>query len=156
MIAVVGYGNSLRRDDGAGLVLAGMVANGLEAAGLDVCRIEMHQLTPELALDICDPDIEAAIFADARLCDGGAEVRFERLNGAVSDAGMGHHFSPESVMALVRGLFGREMPAWVVSAPGWDFAHGEGLSARAEAALHRAQMAVWIKDVRVKIAKGEK
>ncbi|MGF1587982.1 MAG: hydrogenase maturation protease [Pleurocapsa sp.] len=57
---VIGYGNTLRSDDGAGQ----SAANQIAAWGLpNVRSLAVHQLTPELAEDIANAD--TVIFVDA-------------------------------------------------------------------------------------------
>ena len=49
MVLVVGIGNTLRRDDGAGCFFAEALAAELVRAGVDVTLELHHQLAPELA-----------------------------------------------------------------------------------------------------------
>ena len=55
-LLIIGIGNSLRRDDGAGLVLARGLAETWQTAGHRVQLIETHQLVPELAEPIAGDD----------------------------------------------------------------------------------------------------
>ena len=66
MVLILAYGNSLRRDDGAGFVLGDVVERMLSEAGFEVKRIDSHQLEPELALDISGEKISAVLFIDTR------------------------------------------------------------------------------------------
>ena len=61
---VIGYGNSLRRDDGAGLLLAASVAADMAAAGEPVRLVQVQQLAPELAEEIAAPHVGGVIFVD--------------------------------------------------------------------------------------------
>ena len=57
---VIGYGNTLRGDDGIGPAVAEAVA----ALGLPGVRVIVaHQLTPELAADLADAQL--VVFVDA-------------------------------------------------------------------------------------------
>lgn len=60
----IAYGNTLRRDDGAGLALAEKLLPLLRDQGLQVELITIQQLTPELALDIADPNLDGVCFFD--------------------------------------------------------------------------------------------
>ncbi len=51
-VLVIGYGNSLRRDDGAGLILAAGLVDAWRTHDLPASLITAHQLSPELADDI--------------------------------------------------------------------------------------------------------
>src|SRR5208337_4881772 len=66
MVLILAYGNSLRRDDGAGFVLAGMTERMISEAGFEVDRIDSQQLEPELALDIANEKVSAVLFIDTR------------------------------------------------------------------------------------------
>jgi len=60
MRLLIGYGNTLRSDDGAGQKIANIVSEW----NLPQWRsLSVHQLTPELALDIAQADL--VIFVDA-------------------------------------------------------------------------------------------
>ena len=63
MILIIGFGNSLRRDDGAGPALANMVL--AHESFEDIRIIKAHQLTPELAEEVAAPDVSAVIFMDS-------------------------------------------------------------------------------------------
>jgi len=133
MILIIGFGNSLRRDDGAGPALANMVhAN----EGFDDIRIiETHQLMPELAEEVAAPDVSAVIFMDSRVVAGKidescrtADVELSRIDSRAASPSFSHQCDPSSVMAYAELLCGRKSPAWIVSIPGVDFTHGEGFS----------------------------
>jgi hypothetical protein len=51
---------------------------------------------------------------------------------------MGHHLNPPALLAYSRYLFNREPPAWLITVPGTDFDHGEGLSVTARKAIDSA------------------
>ncbi len=154
MFLLLACGNDLRRDDGAGLALAARLEPMLAGAG-EVERIAVQQWTPELALAIARPDVQAIVFIDTRVADshdageshprGGAagadEVRVEALAGEQEAAAtLGHHVDAVTLLAYARlWLEDREAPpAWLVTAPGFDFAHGEGLSDEVIVRLDRA------------------
>ena len=66
MILLIAYGNPLRRDDGAGHVLADRLEKTWRGQGLAVQRLDVLQLTPELATEIADPAVDLVVFADAQ------------------------------------------------------------------------------------------
>lgn len=133
MILLIGYGNTLRRDDGAGHVLAHMIAERWEQKGLRV--ITAHQLAPEFAQELADPEVSAVIFMDASVENTADDVAGlpRRIDG-VSDPGptgrpvLGHHFPPEELLAYAKMLYDADIPAWLVTIPGTDFGFGETLS----------------------------
>ena len=66
VILIIGYGNSLRQDDGAGFKLADLLALACHQSKLQARQVQVQQLTTELVLDIARPDVQAVIFADTR------------------------------------------------------------------------------------------
>ena len=144
MVLILAYGNSLRRDDGAGFVLGDVVERMLCEAGLEVERIDSHQLEPELALDISGEKISAVLFIDTRALpetpgDDNLRVQFRRVVSAENTSpGTGHHMDPPTLLAYSRFLFKKEPPAWLVTVPGTDFDHGEGLSETTRKAIDSA------------------
>ncbi|WP_366949723.1 hydrogenase [Geobacter sp.] len=133
----------LRRDDGAGVALAGRVARG---AGPGVKLIETQQLLPELAEELAAPGVAAAIFCDARLADAtdGEPVRLSRISPVCAGSSLGHHLAPEELLALADGLYGAAPPAWLVTVAGHDFGHGEGFSTEVRHALATAEQMVGV------------
>ena len=107
MVLILAYGNSLRRDDGAGFVLGDVVERMLSEAGLQVKRIDSHQLEPELALDISGEKISSVLFIDTRALPetpGGDNLRvqFRRVASAQNASpSMGHHLDPPNPSRLL-------------------------------------------------------
>jgi hydrogenase maturation protease len=143
MVLIFAYGNSLRRDDGAGFALGDVVERMLREAGLQVRRIDSHQLEPEFALDISDDEISAVLFIDTRaITDPAGDDLNVHISPIVpaedASPSVGHHFDPSTLLVYSRYLFDREPPAWLISVPGKDFDHGEGLSETALEAIRLA------------------
>jgi hydrogenase maturation protease len=144
MVLILAYGNSLRRDDGAGFVLGDVVERMLSEAGLEVERIDSHQLEPELALDISGEKISAVLFIDTRALpetpgDDDLRVQLRRVVCAKdASPSMGHHLNPPTLLTYSRFLFKKDPPAWLITVPGTDFDHGEGLSETAREAINSA------------------
>ncbi|MGA2402645.1 MAG: hydrogenase maturation protease [Syntrophobacteraceae bacterium] len=144
MVLIIAYGNSLRRDDGAGFVLGDVVERMLSEAGLEVERIDSHQLEPEFALDISGEKVSAVLFIDARAVPGAPDADDLRIHvGRVVSAqnaspGIGHHLNAATLLSYAGCLFKKEPPAWLITVPGTDFDHGEGLSETALQAIHSA------------------
>ena len=120
---IIGYGNSLREDDGIGLRAAELVESNLARGEADV--LQCHQLTPELAAQVQAASL--VIFLDAAL---------DREPGKVSvippykvgPTAWSHHLSPSQLLSLVD----KAPPAyWItcgVSRTGWR----EGLTVQGE------------------------
>jgi hydrogenase maturation protease len=120
-VLVIGYGNTLRGDDGIGPAVAGAVA-GLGLPGVRV--LVARQLTPELAADIADARL--VVFVDAAA--GPEPVTAVRLGAAAGGPVMTHAADPRDLLALARAAYGRSPEAWLVTAAGADFGFRDGLS----------------------------
>jgi Ni,Fe-hydrogenase maturation factor len=81
-ILVIGYGNTLRRDDGVGVRAAEMMAADARFADVEV--LTTYQLTPELSLDIATASLVVFVDADVRGLPGSIEVRELRARSAVA------------------------------------------------------------------------
>jgi hydrogenase maturation protease len=141
MILLIGCGNSLRKDDGAGLVLAELLERSWQLANSRVQRISVHQLTPELAELIAAKSVSVVVFFDSRLTtemQGMGVVEVHPLALTSSSSSLAHHCNPETVMLYARWLYGKKVPSWKVAIGGRDFAHGEGLSPMAQEAIAEA------------------
>jgi len=135
-ILVIGYGNTLRGDDGVGYLVAETVA-GWQVPTLR--SLAVHQLLPELAEVMAEVDI--VIFVDAiRIGDPtSAKIAIEPLS-TEGDATIGtHRFSPQSLLSLSQQLYNANPVAYLLTIPAIDFTLGNPLSAIAclgkEAAL---------------------
>jgi len=136
-VLVIGYGNDLRSDDGAGIRVATRLAR------LASCRpqtaswhvIVARQLTPDLA----DGMATAAqvIFVDAYAADErGAGIRIDRISADNADnadtartpSAIGHHGDPEALLCLTARLYGKTPDAWVVGIPAFNLDIGETIS----------------------------
>jgi hydrogenase maturation protease len=128
---IVGYGNSLRGDDAAGL----WAALRLAACGFDAAAV--HQLTPELA-----PRVAAArrvVFVDAHAALAPGEVAVARIEaGEEAPSAFVHFAGPAGLLRLAREIYGAAPEAWMVTIGGRDFGLGEELSVEARRGVRRA------------------
>ena len=132
-ILVIGYGNTLRRDDGAGQV----VAETVKAWDLPHVRsISVHQLTPELAEPIANAEL--AIFVDAYPTTGEQEVQICSMKPASSTEVMGHTSDPRVLLAIAQALYNNHPPAWLVAIPGTNFEFGNHFSSMTEQGMEEA------------------
>lgn len=136
-LLVLGYGNELRGDDGAGPRVAAAVAEW----NLNQVRgVALHQLTPDLAAPIAHA--EGVVFVDARFASGRQDVE---VTPVVPEPGVdvaAHISDPRALLALARALFGRCPPAWLITIPASNFDFGAGLSPATEQGIAPALSAV--------------
>lgn len=126
---LIGYGNELRSDDGAGIRAVEMIAVRDLLARVITC----HQLTPELADDIAAA--AQVVFVDAYVAnERGAGLRIERIGdgdacGACGACGASAHRSePAALLELARRLHGSVPDAWMIGIPAYCFEAGEVIS----------------------------
>jgi Ni,Fe-hydrogenase maturation factor len=121
-------GNPLRGDDG----VAARVLELLTAPGE---RIEVHQLTPEIAAEIAPFDHVVFIDADA----GANAVRLEPVQARATDApALSHHTSAATIVEAAQCWFGFTGQAWLCRLPACEFPMGFTLSRESEEASHLA------------------
>ena len=120
---LIGYGNDLRGDDGAGIRVAQMIA----ARGLQLRVITCHQLTPELVDAIAA--VTQVVFVDAyATSERGARLRVERIGERDAGGASDHRSDPAALLDLARRLNGRTPDAWVIGIPAYCFDLGEAIS----------------------------
>lgn len=132
MLLLIGYGNTLRSDDGVGP----RVLEAVEALQLrNVRTIACDLLTPELADPVASADV--VVFVDAAV-DSPREVQLRPLKPADSSQLMAHAADPRTVLALARDVFGRTPAAWWLTIPVENMGIGEELSPFARRGLEEA------------------
>jgi hydrogenase maturation protease len=110
-LLLIGYGNTLRGDDGVGV----RVAEAVDQWQLPGIRaITCQQLTPELAEAVAGAG--QVFFVDAAV-DAPREVRLRPLEPALSSQLMAHAADPRTLLAIARDVFGSCPPAWWLTIP---------------------------------------
>ena len=125
-LLIIGYGNPIRGDDGAGAY----AVRALRRRGFP--GIETHQLTPELAGPLSRARLAVFIDADTTLAPG--QVRVTPVAGA-GEAPFEHHASPGAILRLTREVHGRAPDALRIGIGGESFELGEKLSHAARRAV---------------------
>ncbi|MCX6971625.1 MAG: hydrogenase maturation protease [Verrucomicrobia bacterium] len=121
-LLVIGYGNTLRGDDGVGP----RVAEAVEALHLPGVRtLVCQQLSPEHADPIALAD--TVIFVDAAV-DAPNEVRFRQLEPGDTPQLMAHAADPRTMLALSRDVFGHVPRAWWLTIPAEKMEFSEDLT----------------------------
>jgi hydrogenase maturation protease len=123
-VLILGYGNSLRSDDGLGW----QVAVQLFRANMspEVLVLPCHQLTPELAEPVSRA--ETVLFIDSTRQGTPGEFRCEELRSEPGPVSFTHHLSPAGLLDLSSELFGCCPRSYLLSICGESFEVGEGLS----------------------------
>lgn len=121
-LLVIGYGNTLRGDDGVGPRVAEAV-EALKLAG--VRTFTCQQLSPEHAEMISQ--VERVIFVDAAV-DTPKEVQLRELVPGETTQLMAHAADPRTILALARDVFGHAPKAWWLTIPVLSLEFSEILS----------------------------
>jgi hydrogenase maturation protease len=148
-VLIVGFGNTLRRDDGVGVRAAELLAADPRLAARQVEVRTAYQLLPEMALDMGAVSLVIFVDADLRGLPGSIEVRPIVADAPRSDAdaraepgASSHHVGGGELVALASALTGRRPEAVTIGIGVADTELGEGLSAAVEAALPRVVQVV--------------
>ncbi len=144
---MIGYGNSLRSDDGAG----GRVSDIVASWDLPYVRsLTVHQLTPELAEPLSQSEL--AIFIDAWA--GGNEpsgkchkstpaLQVQRITiakqlNSAPLADLGHISDPRSLLLLAQQIYGEVPVAYSLLLPAVSWEFGEQVSAVTRKSIDQA------------------
>jgi hydrogenase maturation protease len=143
-LLVIGYGNTLRGDDGVGSKVADAIA-ALNVPGVEA--FSCHQLNPELAEQVSRAG--SVVFVDAAM-DAPREVRWRPLEAGESSQLMAHAADPRTVLALARDVYGRCPKAWWLTIPIEQTGFSETLSPFAEQGYNQALRMIqdWVQHLR--------
>lgn len=118
-ILVIGYGNTLRQDDGVGPY----VAEQVEELGLPGVRtLVAPQLNPEHAERVAEARL--VVFVDASQAPG-RNVGLRPVEPSPTTQLTSHAADPGTVLALARDLYGRRPEAWALTIPASRLGFGE-------------------------------
>ncbi|HSW64535.1 MAG TPA: hydrogenase maturation protease [Dissulfurispiraceae bacterium] len=124
-ILIIGYGNTLRGDDGFGVYVAARLLQ--EKLGDHVTVLERHQLGPEMAEELSETDF--VIFLDIHLSENVGEQickRIEYENKA--PVTFSHHMTPGTLLACTHAIYGKLPHGVIISVGSNLFDHGSHLS----------------------------
>jgi hydrogenase maturation protease len=102
-VVVIGYGNTLRGDDGAGPAVVARLQREF-AFDPRVRFITAHQLVPEMAADLNVPFV---IFVDASVELSAGAVGVKRVRAGEGQSSVTHHVGIWQVLAYAQMLHGR-------------------------------------------------
>jgi hydrogenase maturation protease len=122
---IVGYGNTLRSDDGAGQIVAERVA----AWNLpNVRSLAVHQLTPELAAELANADTVVFVDAVTSSKQKSEKVTLKTLSFDDSLLNVGHISNPRSLLHLSKSIYNKTPQAYWILIPAINFEFGEKVS----------------------------
>jgi hydrogenase maturation protease len=121
---IVGYGNALRGDDGAGFLAAELLRDRIHRPDIEI--LSQHQLLPELMEPISRAS--RVIFIDASVSGRAGKVHRIPLRPAPACARVTHHATPEALLAGAQSLYGHTPEATLYTIPGRNFQVGQDLT----------------------------
>ncbi len=129
---VIGYGNTLRGDDAAGVVAAQRVRETIP----EVDVLIVHDIQPEIAESLSHRHL--VIFLDAAA--GTDELVCTSIGNTVPVPPVDSHlFSPSQLLALCNSLYGTVPEhVYLVGIPATDFSFTERVSAATQAAIDQS------------------
>ena len=131
-LLVIGYGNTLRSDDGVGPRLVEAVGSlRLPHVRTLICQ----QLSPEHSGLVSQA--HTVVFVDAAV-DAPHEVQLRKLQPGGSVQLMAHAADPRTILAFAREVFGHAPAAWWLAIPAFNLSFGEELSPETEAGYQEA------------------
>lgn len=125
-VLIVGYGNSLRGDDGVGCHVARMLEDCYHDDP-DVKVMGAHQLTPEMAEDVSAT--EFVLFLDAAMGAPAGEIKRAKAAPRPGPVSFAHFLDPDVLLAAAIELYGSVPQAELLTIVGASFEVGEGISA---------------------------
>ncbi|MBN2556442.1 MAG: hydrogenase maturation protease [Anaerolineales bacterium] len=130
-VLVIGYGNSLRGDDGFGPHVASLLAQLVDPADVDI--LTSQQLTPDLAAQVAASTL--TILIDARV--GGEPGKIHHSLPLVPDRAsptFQHHITPETLAGVTHALYGVTPAIHLFTSEAVAFEVPDGLSTELQAA----------------------
>ena len=130
---IIGYGNALRGDDGAGYIAAELLRDRIHRPETEI--LSQPQLLPELM----EPISRSAhvIFIDASVSGRAGKVNRIPLRPAPACARATHHATPEALLAGAQSLYGHTPEATLYTIPGRNFEVGQELTPSVRRAVNQ-------------------
>ena len=122
-ILIIGYGNTLRGDDGIGQIIAEEIEK-LNLEGIEI--LALHQLTPDIAGKIIE--YKGVFFIDASQNTELNEVQVLPLQPSENSPKIEHAMNPEDILKLAEDLYNFYPKAFCFLIPARNFSFTESLS----------------------------
>lgn len=138
-ILIIGYGNTLRRDDGVGIAVANAFRNRLDTDKIPIHVMTAHQLYPEMVEYI--KTATHVFFIDASVEGEAGSFAIQALYPALNNHNKMpflHRISPLQLLEATWLLYQTKPRATLITIAGEDFGLGEGLSVTVAATVPHA------------------
>lgn len=132
-IVVVGIGNELRGDDGAGPEFVRTLKSVRTLKENNIHDIISH--FPDLSLAELIKDYDVVIFADVSVDSNKVEI--EEINQAKTYS-LSHHFSIENIFWFCKKVYNHNLKGYILKIPGYDFGYKKAISEEAKRNIEQA------------------
>ena len=122
---VIGYGNSIRGDDGVGVAAAEQLNETL-LQNSPVRVLACQQLTPELASEISKAG--RVIIIDAAKGETPGQITVNKIEPNNNSSAFTHELTPSALLACAQELYGKHPATFLVSVIGYSFDFSDELS----------------------------
>lgn len=137
---IVGFGNTLRGDDGLGPYIVERLQDMPVPRGMAVRTIVLPQLDVAMIPEVCEADL--VILVDAR-ADGSEDLvsvsRVEAPAGLSNKPHTSHAIGASDLLHILREWYGTVPVCYAVMPKGYDFSINESVSQEARAAAIEAR-----------------
>ena len=123
-VLVLGYGNSLRGDDGIGIAAAEQLRDTIQSSSVRI--LACQQLTPELASEISK--VDRVIIIDAAKGETPGQITIREIEPSNDSATFTHELQPSTLLACSQELYGKRPTTYLVSVTGYSFDFSDELS----------------------------
>ena len=129
-VLIIGFGNTLRRDDGVGRLVARQLASKVQAT-----VVEAHQLLPEHIEMLAEA--ECVVLVDAVIDQAPGTIHRTKLSptDCAAPAVDHHRLGPQGLVNAARRLYSASPEVWLVTIGAARVELGEGLSPEVEASV---------------------
>jgi hydrogenase maturation protease len=131
MILIIGYGSTLRGDDGVGQHIAWRLEAGEYGEAVEV--LACHQLIPELVESIRRADL--VVFVDATEEGQPGDIHCTAIQPETVTGAFTHNVTPMTLLAIANDWYGVQPKGIAVSITGAQFDYSEELSPQVQAVI---------------------
>jgi hydrogenase maturation protease len=127
---VVGFGNPQRRDDGIGAFIVSQLKSALKSDD-KIGFLTVRHPEPSIVAELQGAD--QILFVDATMKALTSGWQLNRIQPRLDLLPYTtHHFTPMVILGMLRMLYGKSPPTWVLTVEGCDFGFGRSLTATAK------------------------
>jgi hydrogenase maturation protease len=137
---IIGYGNTLRSDDGLGPYVIDELRKSLDLEQGQVRLLDLPQLDPVLLPEFMNVDI--LIFIDVRYDESDKPILLKQVAPSpesISPAHTTHHLKVPELLRLAKDWYDAAPECYMVLMKGYDFTIGEQLSTKGLKAAEQAR-----------------